>query len=89
MLRFHLARPTLYGLEMRLATLHKLVDQYKPTVVVVDPLSGLAMAGSSPEIQAMLMRLVDCLEQQEITAMLTSLTSGGGAWSRPSSACRR
>lgn len=79
LLRFHLARPTLYGLEMHLATMHKLVEQFKPSVVVVDPMSGLAMAGNPAEIQAMLMRLVDDLKQQGVTAMLTSLTSGGSA----------
>lgn len=78
LLRFHMARPTLYGLEMHLATMHKLVEQFKPSVVVLDPMSGLAMTGNAVEIQAMIMRLVDYLKQQAVTAMLTSLTSGGG-----------
>jgi circadian clock protein KaiC len=79
LLRFHLARPTLYGLEMHLATMHKLVEQFKPSIVVVDPMSGLTMAGNLAEIQAMMMRLVDYLKQQGVTTLLTSLTSGGSA----------
>jgi circadian clock protein KaiC len=79
LLRFHMARPTLYGLETHLAIMHKLVEQFKPSVVVVDPMSGLAMAGNPAEIQAMMMRLVDYLKQQGVTAVLTSLTSGGSA----------
>jgi circadian clock protein KaiC len=77
LLHFHMARPTLYGLEMHLARMHKLVDQFKPSVVVVDPMSGLAMAGNIAEMQAMIMRLVDYLKQEGVTAVLTSLTSGG------------
>ena len=33
--------PTLYGLEFHLATMHRDVDAAKPSVVVVDPLSGV------------------------------------------------
>ena len=77
LLRFHMARPTLYGLEMHLAIMHKLVEQFKPSVVIVDPMSGLAITGNAVEIQAMLMRLVDYLKQSGVTAMLTTLTSDG------------
>ena len=30
LLRFHAARPTLYGLEMHLATMHKVIEEFKP-----------------------------------------------------------
>src|SRR4029078_6408268 len=39
LLRTHAARPTLYGLEFHLATMHREVDEASPSVVVVDPVS--------------------------------------------------
>ncbi|MDB5329819.1 MAG: circadian clock protein KaiC [Phycisphaerales bacterium] len=76
-LRFHASRPTLYGLETHLATVHKKIADFQPRAVVVDPISNLATAGSLPEVRAMLLRLVDFLKMRQITALLTNLTSGG------------
>ena len=42
LLRFHAARPTLYGLEMHLATMHKLVDGVPARrSVIIDPITNL------------------------------------------------
>jgi circadian clock protein KaiC len=79
LLQFHANRPTFYGLEMHLVAMHKAVAAFKPTVVVVDPLTGFDAGGSQAEIKSMLLRLVDFLKSNGITALLTSLTSGGGA----------
>ncbi|HEY7313940.1 MAG TPA: circadian clock protein KaiC [Gemmataceae bacterium] len=77
LLRFHATRPTAYGLEMHLATLHKLVNDFQPRAMVVDPISTFLGAGTSVEAQSMLMRLIDFLKAQQITALFTSLTQGG------------
>ncbi len=37
LLHFHASRPTMYGLEMHLAMIHRLVDDVKPAAVVIDP----------------------------------------------------
>jgi circadian clock protein KaiC len=79
LLRFHATRPSAYGLEMHLATLHKLVNEFQPRVVIVDPITTFLSAGTSVEVQAMLMRLIDFLKSQQITALFTSLTHGGDA----------
>jgi circadian clock protein KaiC len=78
LLRFHASRPTLYGLEMHLATIHNLVNKYKPQAVVIDPLSNFTSAGSTNEVKSMLMRLIDFLKFNQITVVFTNLTSGGG-----------
>jgi len=78
LLQFQAVRSTLYGLEMHLATFHKLVREFKPTVVVFDPIGSLVQAGSRAEATATLTRLIDFLKVQQITALLTSLTPGGG-----------
>jgi len=74
LLRFHASRPTLYGLEMHLATIHRMVDDFHPQATVIDPLSNFASAGTSNEVKSMLMRLIDYLKSKQITTMFTSLT---------------
>jgi len=76
-LRFHAERPTICGLEMHLVTIHKLVNQFKPRVVVIDPVSNFATLGPEAEVQAMMTRLIDFFKMQRITALTTSLTAGG------------
>lgn len=76
LLRFQATRSTLYGLEMHLVTAHKLINEFKPHVVIVDPIGNLAMAGNKSDTASMLTRLMDFLKSQKITAVWTSLTSG-------------
>lgn len=77
LLRFEAARPTFYGLEMHLATMHKQIVEFQPRVVIIDPLTNFTSVGSTTEVRAMLMRLIDLLKSKQITAMFTSLTAGG------------
>ena len=77
LLKYHATRPTLYGLEMHLAQMHKHILQFKPSVVIVDPVSNFATAAGAREAEAMLIRLVDFLKGHGITAFFLSLTSGG------------
>jgi circadian clock protein KaiC len=78
LLRIHAARPTLYGLEFHLATMHREVDDAKPSIVVVDPLSSFT-GGSFGEVNSMVMRLIDYLKGRNITALFTHLIPGSGA----------
>jgi len=79
LLKFHATRPTLHGVEQHLALMHKLVREFKPQAVIVDPVSNFVSASTQREAEAMLIRLVDFLKIQGITAFFTSLTSGGHA----------
>jgi len=78
-LEFRSMRPQLYGLEMHLATIHKLIRNYNPEGVVVDPVTNLASVGDGDEIKAMLTRVIDFLKAQRITSVFTSITGGGAA----------
>jgi circadian clock protein KaiC len=78
-LRFHSARPTMQGLEMHLVKMHKLIDEFNPTLVIVDPLSNLEAAGSLGEAAGMLIRLFDHLRRKKITGFFVSLTGGSEA----------
>lgn len=73
-LRFHAARPTALGFEAHLIELHRAVREFRPAVVVLDPMTNFTNSGSSFEVQGMLTRLIDHLKSQNITAVFTSLT---------------
>jgi circadian clock protein KaiC len=79
LLQFHSSRATFYGLEMHLAIVHKIVQEFQPKVVVLDPIGSLIQAGNQRDAHTMIIRLIDFLKQREVTAFLTNLTSGGEA----------
>jgi len=76
LLRFHATRSTECGLEMHLTNIHKRVEQIRPRVVILDPVSNLCRAGTLEDTTAMLTRLLDHLKAQHITTLLTAMTSG-------------
>jgi circadian clock protein KaiC len=75
-LRFAAHRPSLFGLETHLATMHRDVNEFRPAAVIIDPLSSLLHAGERKDAQAMILRLVDFLKSIEVTTVFTSLTHG-------------
>lgn len=75
LLKLEASRPTLYGLERHLATMHKTVHAFKPHAVVIDPVSNLISIGDLSEVRAMLTRLIDFLKVNGITVLFTSLTA--------------
>jgi circadian clock protein KaiC len=82
LLRFHAARPTLFGLEMHLARIHAEIEAFDPQLVVVDPMTNFIAVGTEHDVQAMLTRLVDFLKSRATTGVFTSLTGGGEALER-------
>jgi circadian clock protein KaiC len=77
LLRFVAGRPTASGLEMHLALMHRAIRQFAPRMVIVDPISNLADAGATRDARTMLTLLIDYLKVEQITAVFTSLTTGG------------
>ena len=75
-LEFHSFRPGLYGLEMHLARMYKLVKKFKPEVVILDPITNFVSVGLLTEVNSMLLRLIDGFQSEGITLMLTALNSG-------------
>jgi circadian clock protein KaiC len=75
LIKFRSVRPTMFGLETHLVSIHKLVEDFQPTAVVVDPVTNLSSIGDTDEIKAMMMRIIDFLKNKQITAVFTSLTS--------------
>jgi len=78
LLRFHAERAASFGLEMYLIAIHKFVDEFKPHIVVLDPISNLISVGTGEEVKGMLARVSDYLKMKGITALFTNLTHAGG-----------
>ena len=77
LLQIHAVRPTTMGLENHLATIFTAIDDGRPSVVVVDPITNLISVGTSISVKAMLTRLIDLLKTNRITAMFTNLSVTG------------
>jgi circadian clock protein KaiC len=75
LLQFQATRPTFYGLEMHLAVTHKIVQEFKPHIVILDPINTFVIGDKEYEVKMMIMRIVDFLKANQITALFTSLTA--------------
>jgi circadian clock protein KaiC len=75
LLKFHAVRPTAYSLEMHLSVMLKLIEEFKPRVVAVDPISNLYPIGDDIQVRSMLMRLIDFAKSLQITGFFTSLSN--------------
>jgi len=74
LLKFHASRPTMYGLEMHLVIIYKMIKQFKPKAIVLDPITNLITVGNVSEVKSILTRLIDFLQTQQITVLFTALT---------------
>jgi len=72
------ARPTFYSLEMHLAVMLREVTRFKPTLVVMDPISAFIGNADHLEVQSTMLRMVDFLKFRGITGVFTHLTHGQG-----------
>src|SRR5262249_30182913 len=79
-LRLHASRPSYLGLEAHLVQIHKMVSDFKPEVVIIDPISNFTTGGNYDEAQAMLLRIIDFLKERGTTALLTHLTASKSAF---------
>jgi circadian clock protein KaiC len=81
-LHFQTVRPSNLGLEAHLASMHQIIKDVNPSVVVVDPISNFITAADHSGVKSMLIRLVDFLKVKNITALFTHLTPLGGLHER-------
>jgi circadian clock protein KaiC len=82
LLEFHANRPSSAGLETHLAIKHKVINTFKPQVVILDPVNSFLIGDNEIGVQSMLTRLLDYLKTSQITGLFTSLTSSGGTLER-------
>jgi len=77
LLHISASRPAIFGLEMHLMNAHNMINEFKPNVVVFDPISNLINSGTLIEAQAMLTRLIDYLKAAQITLLMTDMFTIG------------
>jgi circadian clock protein KaiC len=75
LLVIHATRSSLYGIEMHLLQMNKAIDDFKPRLVILDPISSLTSAGSARDVKSMMVRLFDSLKMRQITGFVTYLTA--------------
>jgi circadian clock protein KaiC len=78
LLQIHASRPTLHGLEQHLVLMYDLIREFRPAVVAVDPISNFTLEQEDLSLKPTLMRLIDFLKSQNVTALFTTLTSDSG-----------
>ena len=76
LLKFHIARPSQYGLEMHLLMMEEDINKFEPRKVIVDPITDLTSVGSGREVKSMLTRLNDLMKSRGITVFFTDLMRG-------------
>jgi circadian clock protein KaiC len=72
-LLLHPSRPTFFSLEMHLAVMLREIARFKPTLVVLDPISAFMDSGDHLEVQAMLLRIIDFLKTHGVSGVFTHL----------------
>ena len=73
LMKVHSVRPTAFGFEEHLAQLHRLLDDFEPSLAVLDAMASLGRAGTSSETSSVVSRDLDLLKGRGITAVMTTL----------------
>jgi circadian clock protein KaiC len=76
LLRFHVARPSQYGLEMHLVSMYDMIREFKPAVVIMDPITDFSPVGNAAEIKSAVTRIIDFLKSNQITGLFVTMISG-------------
>jgi circadian clock protein KaiC len=72
-------RPAAYGLERHLVSIHKQISEFRPAVVIIDPITSLISNADRNDVLAMSTRLVDYLKSEQITGFFISLSTAGSS----------
>lgn len=76
LLKFHITRPALYGLETHLVLMEDAIKKFEPLNVVIDPITDFVEVGGGREVKSMLTRLNDLIKSRGITVIYTDLIRG-------------
>jgi circadian clock protein KaiC len=77
LLQIQALRPSVYSLELHLVQIHRWLNTFQPTTIIIDPMSNLVLTGTLLQIKTFFMRLIDYLKSQQITVLMTNLITGG------------
>lgn len=71
-LKVYSSRPTIQNLELHLIAIQKIIEEFKPKIIVLDPVTNLMSEGINSEIRQMLAHFVDFLKGQNVTTLFTA-----------------
>lgn len=71
-LKFYSSRPTIQNLELHLISIQKIIQEFKPKIIVLDPITNLMSEGINSEIRQMLANFVDFLKGLNVTTLFTA-----------------
>ena len=71
-LKVYSARPTIQNLELHLISIQKIIEEFKPKIIVLDPVTNLMTEGINSEIRQMLAHFVDFLKSKNVTTLFTA-----------------
>lgn len=72
LLQFYSSRPTLQNLELHFISIKQLVKEFKPAVIILDPITNLMSEGPNSTVRLMLTRFVDFIKNEQITVIFTA-----------------
>src|SRR6478735_5030417 len=78
LLQMRSVRPTAFGFEEHLAMLHRILEDFEPSLVVLDAVASLTHAGARRETASAIARDLDLLKGRGVTAVMTTLAHGSG-----------
>jgi len=84
LLHFYYSRPTLQNLELHFIAIKNIINEIKPAVVILDPITNLMTEGPNSDVRSMLTRFVDYLKAEQITVLFTAAITVGSIARNPS-----
>jgi len=83
-LKMYSSRPTIQNLELHLIAIQKIIEEFEPKIIVLDPITNLISEGVNTEIRQMLAHFVDFLKSKNITILFTAAITLETVKSNPS-----
>ena len=74
LLQLHTSRISMFGLETHLIRIYRVIEEFQPAVVIVDPMPTLTDVGSAQQAKSVITRLIDFLKTRSITTKFTDQT---------------
>jgi circadian clock protein KaiC len=84
LLKMYSSRPTIQNLELHLIAIQKIIEEFEPKIIVLDPITNLISEGVNTEIRQMLTHFVDFLKSKNITILFTAAITLETVKSNPS-----
>ncbi len=83
LLTFYYGRPSLQNLELHFMTIKEKIETFKPSILILDPVTNLMTEGLNSDIRILLIRFIEFLKSKQITIMFTAAITLGSILRNP------